>query len=87
MNNKQKLIGVLLLSLGLTACSELNLENYEQLKLGMEMSEVEGVIGGASDCSETLGTQSCYWGEKDGVNIKINFVAGKAVTFSHDGLK
>jgi hypothetical protein len=87
MNNKLKLIGILLLSFALAACSKLNLENYEQLKLGMEMNEVEGLIGGASDCSEALGTQSCYWGDTGGVHIKINFVAGKAITFSHDGLK
>jgi hypothetical protein len=87
MNHRAKLFAVLLASLGLAACSKLNMENYEQLELGMEMGEVEGLIGTATDCSETLGTQSCYWGAKDAANIQVNFIAGKAITFSHDGLK
>lgn len=71
----------------LSACSKLNLQNYEQLKPGMEMSEVEELIGPASDCSETLSMQRCYWGNKEGVNIKILFIAGKVNYLGHDGLK
>ena len=87
MNKKITLAGVLLFTLGLSACSKLTMENYQQLKLGMEISEIEGLIGSASDCSATMGTQSCLWGAKDGANIKVNFIAGKAVTFTNDGLE
>lgn len=74
------------LMLTLAACSKLNLENYEALKMGMDKTQVESIIGGASECTETLGSESCIWGSETGKHIKINFVADKAVLFSHDGL-
>ncbi len=76
-----------LLLLLVVGCSRLTKENYDALKMGMELSEVESIIGGASECSETVGTKSCHWGDLDGKHVKINFVAGKAVTFSYEGLE
>ncbi len=71
----------------LSACSRLNMENYEKLKMGMDKAEVESIIGGASKCEESLGSESCIWGSESGKFVKINFVGGKAVLFSHDGLE
>jgi hypothetical protein len=87
MSNKLRISGAVLLLLSLTACSKLNLQNYEQIEMGMEMSDVEGLIGKADECSELLGTQSCYWGDKESVYIKVSFVTGMAVTYSQDGLE
>lgn len=71
----------------LTGCSKLNQENYDLLKMGMSKAEVESIIGDATECSNAVGTTSCFWGNLDEKHVKINFVAGKAVTFSHAGLE
>lgn len=71
----------------LSACSKLNKENYEQLKMGMSQEEIQGVIGKPDNCSETMGTKSCIWGNEDATHIKVTFVADNAATFSNNGLK
>ncbi len=78
---------VILSVLTLTACSKVTAENYDKLKLGMSMEEVEAVIGSADNCSETLGTKSCIWGDEKNSYIKVSFVADNAATFSKGGLK
>ena len=70
----------------LAGCSKLTKENYEKLKTGMEKPELEAIIGGADMCEEALGAESCVWGD-DSKNIKVKFVAGKAVFFSNKGLQ
>ncbi|MCG8312197.1 MAG: hypothetical protein MI976_03190 [Pseudomonadales bacterium] len=75
-------VGSLLL---LAGCSKLNKENYDKLKTGMEKSELEAIIGSADTCEEALAAESCVWGD-DSKNIKVKFVAGKAVFFSNKGL-
>ncbi len=84
---KSKLLLLALLGLAITGCSKLTKENYDALEMGMTKSEVEAVIGKADNCSETIGTLSCLWGSEEGKNIKITFMADKAVTFSYDGLE
>ncbi|MCG8667834.1 MAG: hypothetical protein MI867_00345 [Pseudomonadales bacterium] len=84
-----KIMGLAALSLGiltLAGCSKLTKENYDQLKIGMELTELEDVIGSADKCNETMGAQSCTWGD-DSKNIQVKLVAGKAVFFSHKGLE
>lgn len=71
----------------LAGCSKLTLANYDLLKLGMSQAEIEAIVGQPDNCSETLGTQTCYWGEKQGKHIKVSFIADKATIFSHEGLK
>ena len=75
-------IGALLLA----GCSKLNKENYDKLEAGMSQEEVEALIGGADECSKTMGTVSCIWGDKNGKNVKAVFMADKAIGFSFDGL-
>lgn len=82
----KKALLVLVTALSLSACSKLTSENYEQLKMGMSLAEVESVLGGADECSETLGTKSCIWGDENGTHIKVSFVADNAATFSNNGL-
>lgn len=86
MNHCCKAIVVSLVSLLLTACGKLNMENYNQLKVGMSYQQVSGIIGDADSCDEVLGTRSCVWG-KDEQQIRAGFVADKAIAFSHKGLK
>ncbi|MEW9798223.1 DUF3862 domain-containing protein [Alteromonas sp. CYL-A6] len=71
----------------LAGCSKLNIENYEKLEAGMSQAEVEAIIGSADNCSKTLGTLACIWGDEKATHIKIGFIGDKAVTFSYEGLE
>ena len=82
-----KLVTLVVLGLAIAGCSKLTKENYDSLEMGMTKSEVEAVIGKADNCSEAIGTLSCLWGREESKNIKITFMADKAVTFSYDGLE
>ena len=82
-----RLIPIALLALLLTGCSKINMENYNKLETGMSYDEVVEIIGSPTSCSEKLGTRSCIWGDKDGANIKANFMGDNAVLFSNDKLK
>lgn len=85
MKNAKILIALLGSTLMLTACSKVNKENYDKLSVGMEFTEVTSTIGAPDDCSETLGTKSCVWGD-DAKNIKVTFIADKATVFSNKGI-
>ena len=88
MENKMKLfILALLTALVLTAgCSKITQGNYNKLKMGMEYSEVTALLGSPDNCTESMGTKSCIWGN-DAKNIKVNFVGDKTIIFSGTGLK
>ena len=79
------LVTVTALSLALMACSKINKANYDQLEMGMAYSEITAIIGSPDDCSETLGTKHCTWGD-DAKNITVSFIADKAITFSNQGV-
>lgn len=83
----KKLVFLLTIAMTLSACSKMNKENYDQLKLGMSQQEVKAIIGSPDNCSETLGTTSCIWGDEEGKYIKITFLGDNATTFSNNGLK
>jgi len=80
-----RIIMIFAMLFALTACSKLTRENYDKIKVGMELAEVENIIGTADACDEALGTKSCTWGNKE-KNIKIKFVADKVVLPSANGL-
>lgn len=87
MIHLKKLAVVAVSGLLLVACSKLNKENYDMLKMGMSQEEVKAIIGEPANCSETLGTTSCLWGSEEGTYVKVNFVADNAATFSNNGLE
>lgn len=70
----------------LAGCSKLTKENYDKLSTGMDMTEVEAIIGSPDSCDEAMGAQACVWGD-DEKNIKVKLVADKAVFFSNEGLQ
>ena len=72
-------------TLALVGCGKINKENYDKLSVGMDYSEVTGVIGDPDNCKETLGTKRCTWGD-DSKYIKVSFIADKATLFSNEGL-
>lgn len=84
-----KLISIAIASLSLlvlAGCSKLTEENYQKLEMGMEMSQVESLLGKADSCEEALGAQACIWGD-DQKHIKVKLVADKVVFFSKKGLE
>lgn len=62
----------------LTACSNLTVENYDKLKVGMSYEEVSSILGSPSKCDDVIGIKSCQWGDENR-NITVNFVGGKVV--------
>lgn len=84
--NIKNILFVLPLILLLAACSKLTKENYDKLEVGMSQKEVNAIIGSSDNCSTTLGTLSCVWGDEQGKHIKVRFIADAAVTFSNNGL-
>ena len=87
MIHLKKLAVIAVSGLLLAACSKLNKANYDMLEMGMSQDEVKAVIGEPANCSETLGTTSCLWGDEEGTYVKVTFIADNAVTFSNNGLK
>jgi hypothetical protein len=72
---------------GLQACSKVTLANYDRVEMGMIKSDVEIILGEPDQCEAVIGTQSCVWGEQDGANIKVSFIAHRAAVITHSGLK
>jgi len=83
----RRITGFLLAGLLLGACgSQLNMENYNKLKVGQPYDEVKKVLGEPARCDEILGIRTCIWGEEHR-NISVNFVAGQVMLLSAKNLK
>ncbi|RZQ52067.1 DUF3862 domain-containing protein [Pseudoalteromonas phenolica] len=72
--------------LTLAGCSKVNKENYDKIKVGMDKTEVEAIIGSADSCEEKTLHTNCVWGSEE-ENITITFVTNKVTLFSSKGLK
>jgi hypothetical protein len=83
----QRLLAVILglTVAGLAACSKINKENYDKLKMGMDYPEVVKLLGEPTKCDGLLGAKSCTWGEAP-KTIKIQLVADKVILFESEGL-
>lgn len=73
------------IALSLTACGKVTLENYEKIKVGMNKTELEAILGSADKCEEKTMHTNCTWGD-DSKNIKVTFVADKVTLFAEKGL-
>ena len=83
----RRITGFLLAGLLLAACgSQLNMENYNKLKVGQPYDEVKKVLGDPGRCDETLGVRTCLWGDEQR-NISVNFVAGQVMLLSAKNIK
>jgi hypothetical protein len=88
MSSAKRKISYVILALFIISalgCSRVSKENYDKLKVGMAYEEVVNILGSPGSCSETLGTKSCVWGSEKR-QIKVSFIASKAITFSSRGL-
>jgi hypothetical protein len=66
-------------------CSKLTKQNYDKLKVGMEFSEVTGILGSAASCDGAMAFKNCTWGDEQ-KNITVKFVADKIVFMACKGI-
>ena len=67
-------------------CSNLTMENYAKIKMGLSYSEVVNILGKPDNCSEALFVRSCIWGNEQ-KNITVNFVGDKVMLFTSKNIK
>ena len=85
VKRKMSCVMLALFLISAVGCSRVSRENYDKLKVGMAYEEVVAILGSPGGCSETLGTKSCVWGSEKR-QIKVSFIASKAIAFSNRGL-
>jgi hypothetical protein len=66
-------------------CSKLTKQNYDKLKVGMEFTEVTGILGNAASCDGAMAFKNCTWGDEQ-KNITVKFVADKIVFMACKGI-
>lgn len=81
----KKQLTILALSATLAACGKVTLENYEQIKVGMDKTELEAILGSADKCEDKTMHTSCTWGD-NAKHIKVTLVADKVTLYSEKGL-
>lgn len=89
MHKVPRIISMLLaLSLCLMAlgCDNLTQENYNKIKVGMSLQEVEKLLGSSPTCDSAVGMKNCTWGTAE-KHVKVQFVADKVAMYSAKGLK
>ncbi len=86
MNKQFNCVLVAAAVLVLGGCSKVTKQNYDKIEMGMTRPDVEMILGNDANCEQQIGTYSCLWGDPDGKYIKINFIGGRAVVFTHQGL-
>lgn len=70
----------------LVACSNLSVENYDKLKVGMTYEEVKQLLGPPAQCNDLLGVKHCRWGD-DQRHIDVNFIGGQVLVFSAENIR
>ncbi len=74
------------LSFGLSACSKINQQNFNQLKAGMDYTQVTQILGEPNSCELTLVVaKSCRWGT-EAHKIEVKLIADKVISLSSYGL-
>lgn len=74
------------IALLLAACSQLTVENYDKLKIGMPYTDVKRLLGTPARCSDLLGVKSCTWGD-DQRYITVNFIGDQVVIFNAENIR
>jgi hypothetical protein len=69
-----------------TGCDNLTQENYNKIKVGMSLQEVEKLLGSSPTCDSAVGMKNCTWGSAE-KHVKVQFVADKVALYSAKGLK
>ncbi|MCK7471243.1 MAG: outer membrane protein assembly factor BamE [Desulfomicrobium escambiense] len=66
-------------------CDNLSQENYNKIKVGMSLQEVEKLLGSSPTCDWRWGMKTCTWGTAE-KHVKVQFVADKVAMYSAKGL-
>ncbi|MFA5170109.1 MAG: hypothetical protein WC426_00975 [Sulfuriferula sp.] len=66
--------------------SQLTLENYNKITMGMSYTEVTTLIGKPEKCDDIMGIRTCHWGDDKG-GVNVSFAANKAMLFSAENLR
>lgn len=77
---------VVVASLLLAACSRLDMNHYERLKVGQNYDEVVAVLGKPDRCDELLGIRQCQWGN-DNRYVRVGFAGNVVLTLVAHNLK
>lgn len=70
----------------LVACSNLSVENYDKLKVGMSYEEVKQLLGQPAQCNDLLGVKHCRWGDEQR-HVDVNFIGGQVLVFSAENIR
>jgi hypothetical protein len=73
---------LLLMALG---CTQLTLENYDKITVGMRYEDVTQLLGKPDQCDDVMGVRNCKWGN-DKRFVNVSFVGGKVLLFSSSNL-
>jgi len=79
------ILGVFMLSLLLSGCSNVTQANYDKIKMGMTYQEVVDILGTPDEMTDVMGAKNCVWGKEPKV-IDVKFVGDKVVFHSAKGL-
>lgn len=77
---------ILAVSLALAACSKVNVDNYNKLRVGQTYNEVQTLLGKPTRCSDLMTAKNCTWGD-DKRYINVSFVADSVVLFGSENLR
>jgi len=69
----------------LTACNAVSADNYSKLHTGMNLTEVQDLLGKPAQCSEILMIKKCTWGNAQHY-ITVSFAADTVMATSASGL-
>ncbi|NOU49209.1 outer membrane protein assembly factor BamE [Pseudoalteromonas sp. JBTF-M23] len=81
---KKLLVGAAILTL--VGCSKVTMENYNKVKVGMDKTEIEAILGSADKCEEKTLHTNCTWGN-EGKHIKVTLVSDKVTLYTKQGLE
>ena len=83
---KKILLIALFLLPALFGCSQLTMENYSKITVGMPYDDVVKLIGKPDKCDDVMGFRSCTWGDASR-SIDVKFAGDQVVLFSSSNLK
>lgn len=87
------LTAVMIAAFFFTGCSKVSRENYDKIKTGMTLAEVEAVLGKGTEASgssasigDLTGSAKVITWTRDGTSITVTLVNDKVMTKSEEGL-
>ncbi len=77
---------VALATVVLSACTQVTMENYDRLRVGMRYEEVKAILGAPTQCSDVLVMRTCTWGSERRY-ISVSFVSDQVVVFHAENIR